>query len=180
MDNGLTFSTMFEEMPLTIRNSSLLSCYLSSLVAPGGGHRAMGPKHALALRGEPVIPPSYAALNLDSASHTHRNLEQLIDKLDEYKNEESNLAFMARQIAREKSRADAYMAKRKEENASRTVQGLPPLPEEDVSRMFKIPLEPSRLESLLLLGQVEGLSKNLERESGETLVKTYAARTSAV
>jgi translation initiation factor 3 subunit H len=102
-----------------------------------------------------------------------------MEKLDEYKNEESNVAFMIRQIAREKARAESYATKRKEENATRVAQGLAPLPEEDISRLFKIPSEPSRLESLLLLGEVEELSRNLERESGETLVKSYAARSAA-
>jgi len=83
---------------------------------------------------------------------------------------------MQRQIAREKARADAYVAKRKEENAGRIAQGLAPLPEEDVSRLFKIPAEPSRLDSMLLLGKIDAYAKSLAETSSTGLVKMYAAK----
>jgi translation initiation factor 3 subunit H len=127
-----------------------------------------------------VLVPNYKLLDLKTPDRLEKNLEQIIEKLDEYKNEESNVAFLTRQIAREKMKAESYASKRREENATRVAQGLAPLPEEDVSRLFKIPNEPSRLESMLLLGQIEGLSKNLEREAGETLVQSYVARAGTV
>ena len=58
----------------------------------------------------------------------------------------------------------------------RIAQGLAPLPEDDVSRMFKIPPEPSRLESMLLLGRIDAYSKALEETASTGLVKMYAAR----
>lgn len=178
MENGLTFSSMFEELPVVVRKSPILSSYLSQLAAPPVT-RPFGAKDILRPKGTPVVSPHYTALDLHATDELHTNLEQIMEKLDEYKNEESNVAFMIRQIAREKARAESYATKRKEENATRVAQGLAPLPEEDISRLFKIPSEPSRLESLLLLGEVEELSRNLERESGETLVKSYAARSAA-
>ena len=71
--------------------------------------------------------------------------------------------------------AENYIAKRKEESQARVAQGLAPLPEEDVTRMFKIPAEPSRLESLLLLGQIDALGKSLGGTASTGLVKMYAA-----
>lgn len=114
-------------------------------------------------------------LNLGTSSVT-KNLEQVIESLDAYKTEEGNIAYNQRQIAREKAKADAYVAKRKEDSAARVAQGLAPLPEEDVSRLFKIPPEPSRLESMLLLGRIDAYSKTLEETSSTGLVKMYAAR----
>ena len=95
-------------------------------------------------------------------------MEQIIEAVDAYRTEEGNLAYMQRQIAREKAKADAYVAKRKEENATRTAAGLAPLPEEDVSRLFKIPPEPSRLESMLLLGRIDAYGKSLEETASCT------------
>jgi translation initiation factor 3 subunit H len=106
-------------------------------------------------------------------------LENLLDALDQYKTEEGNLAYQTRVIAREKLRAEQHIAKRKEENAARVGQGLAPLPEEDVKRLFKIPPEPSRLESMLLLGQIDAYSKALEGKSSTGLVKMYGARAGA-
>ena len=57
---------------------------------------------------------------------------------------------------------------------------MPPLPEEDISRLFKIPSEPSRLESMLLLGQVDASARTVEGVTSAALVKIYAANPAAV
>ena len=106
-------------------------------------------------------------------------MEQIIEAVDNYRTEEGNLSYLTRQIARERAKAENYVAKRKEENASRVAQGLAPLPEEDVSRMFKIPPEPSRLESMLLLGRIDAYGKSLEETASTGLVKMYAAKANA-
>jgi translation initiation factor 3 subunit H len=103
-------------------------------------------------------------------------MDSLLDTLEAHRTEENNVAFHARQITREKLRAEQYIQKRKEENATRIAQGLVPLPEEDVSRLFKIPAEPSRLETTLLLGQVDAYAKNLETASAAAIVSLYASQ----
>ncbi|KAM6489545.1 hypothetical protein JOM56_014964 [Amanita muscaria] len=106
------------------------------------------------------------------------NLEQIVEGIHNYRTEEGNIAYVTRQIAREWARADAYVAKRKEENQARVAQGLAPLPEEDVTRLFKIPAEPSRLESMLLLGSNQGrhrfLTPNGSRCAGLPLFSTQS------
>ena len=129
------------------------------------------PTHSLLLL---FPPPSFSSLNLDPNVLTS-NLSSVLEALDDYKTEEGNLAFLSRQIAREKAKADSHIQKRKEENALRVSQGLAPLPEEDVSRLFKIPPEPSRLESTLLLGQIDAYAKSLGDSSSINLAKMYSA-----
>lgn len=124
------------------------------------------------------MPPSFSTLELGTSGVT-RNLESIIETVDAYRTEEGNLAYLLRQIAREKARADNYVAKRKEENVARVAQGLVPLPEEDVGRLFKIPSEPSRLECMLLLGRMDAYAKSLEGTAGAGLVKMYGARASS-
>lgn len=119
------------------------------------------------------IAPSFSVLDLGQ-SGLSRSLEQVSEGIDNYRTEDGNVAYLTRQIARERVRAEQYVAKRKEENAQRVGQGLSPLPEEDVSRMFKIPAEPSRLDSMLLLGHVDGYARNLESLAGLNLVKMYS------
>lgn len=121
------------------------------------------------------LRPSYSVLDLGTGGMT-RNLEQIVEAIDNYRTEEGNVSYLTRQIARERAKAENYIAKRKEENQARVGQGLAPLPEEDVSRLFKIPPEPSRLESLLLLGQLDALGRSLEGTAGTGLVKMYAAQ----
>ncbi|KAK0233152.1 hypothetical protein IW262DRAFT_1451707 [Armillaria fumosa] len=172
VSHRLTFSTIMEEVPLKIRTNPLLSSFLGSLSERHPTTLSNSPPYAAA---DSALPPSFSVLDLGSAGLT-KNLEQIAEALDSYRTEEGNLAYLSRQIARERSRADNYVMKRKEENIARVAQGQAPLPEEDVTRLFKIPAEPSRLESLLLLGQVDAYAKSLAGTASNGLVKMYAAR----
>ena len=176
IDQRLTFSTILEEGPLKIRTNALVSSFLSALSEATPSTTTQS-NPALATSSA-AIPPSYSRLNLGTAN-TARNLELVVEALDNYKTEEGNLAYLQRQIARERAKADTYIAKRKEENASRIAAGLAPLPEEDVSRLFKIPPEPSRLESMLLLGRIDAYGKSLEETASTGLVKMYATKANA-
>lgn len=175
IDHRLTFSTVLEEVPLKIRTNALLSSFLGSL------SQAVPPSTAQSnpslATSSAAIPPSYSRLNLGTGN-TARNLELVVEALDNYKTEEGNLAYLQRQIARERTKAETWVAKRKEENATRITAGLAPLPDEDVNRLFKIPPEPSRLESMLLLGRIDGYGKSLEETASTGLVKMYAAKAS--
>lgn len=164
----LIFSRIFVELPVVVKNSSLLNAFINTLTTPSSQLPLSAPPS--------ILSPPFAPLDLDAPSLVTRNLESLLETMESHKNEESNVAYALRQIAREKAKADAYVTKRKEENAARVAQGLAPLPEEDVSRLFRIPPEPSRLEGMLLLGQIDGQAKNLDISSSANLVKIYAAR----
>lgn len=175
ISHRLTFSSILEEIPIKIRTNPLLGAFLETLTTPIPASTDLKPSSAVS---SAALSPSFSVLNLGT-SNIARNLEQVVEALDAYKTEEGNLAYNLRQIAREKAKADTYVQRRKEENATRVAQGLAPLPEEDVSRLFKIPPEPSRLESMLLLGRIDAYAKTLEETSSTGLVKMYAARGTA-
>jgi len=168
MSHRLTFSSILEEVPLKIRTNPLLSAFLGKLTETSSSALSS------ATTPESALGPSFSVLDLRTGGVT-RNLEQIVEAVDHYRTEEGNLSYMSRQIARERAKADNYIAKRKEENVARVAQGLAPLPEEDVSRMFKIPAEPSRLESLLILGQIDAYGNSLGKTASTGLVKMYAA-----
>lgn len=175
ISHRLTFASILEEIPLRVRTNALLSSYLNTLATRStstfsGAHPGVATTSAL--------PPSYSVLDIGNMGLT-KNLEQVAEAIDNYRTEEGNVAYLSRQIAREKLRAETYVAKRKEENARRVAQGLNALPEEDVGRLFRIPPEPSRLESMLLLGQVDAYAKSLESIASTGLVKMYAAKASS-
>ncbi|KAJ7070942.1 translation initiation factor 3 subunit 3 [Mycena amicta] len=172
VNHRLTFSAILEEIPLQVRVNPLLSSFLGSLTksTPSPLPDATPDSARVA-----VVPPTFSALDLRTSGLT-RNLEQIIETVDSYRNEEGNVAFLQRQIARERLKADNYIAKRKEENLARVAQDLAPLPEEDVTRLFKIPPEPSRLESMLLLGQIDAYAKSLESTASSGLIKMYSVR----
>lgn len=154
---------------MKVHTNPLLSAFLGEFSADTAHGSAMAS----------ALAPSFSVLDLNSGGLT-KNLEHIVDSLDTYRNEEGNLAYLSRQIARERAKADNYVAKRKEESAARVAQGLAPLPEEDVARLFKIPPEPSRLESMLLLGQVDAYAKSLAETTSTGLVKMYSATAGSV
>lgn len=47
-----------------------------------------------------------------------------------------------------------YVQRRQQENAQRQSRGEPPLPEEDLTKLFKPPQPPPRMDSLLIAGQL--------------------------
>jgi translation initiation factor 3 subunit H len=172
----LIFSSILQEIPLKIRTNALLSSFISTLSQPAD----VASSDSVPSLEPAALPSSYQALPLDPTALS-QPLAKLIDALDAYKTEENNLAYLSRQIAREKTKADALLQKRKEENTTRVAQGLQPLPEADIQRLVKIPPEPSRLESMLLIGQVDAYAKTLEGRASAGLVKMYGtqANTSA-
>ncbi|KAF7310990.1 Eukaryotic translation initiation factor 3 subunit H [Mycena chlorophos] len=172
VNHRLTFSAILEEIPLQVRVNPLLGSFLSTLTKSSPSTLPEASPDAARTS---VVPPAFAALDLRASGLT-RNLEQIIETVDSYRNEEGNVAFLQRQIARERAKAENYMAKRKEENLARAAQDLAPLPEEDVTRLFKIPPEPSRLESMLLLGQIDAYAKSLEGTASSSLLKMYGVR----
>lgn len=165
ISHRLTFSSILEEIPLKIRTNPLLSSFLGTVAEPATPQST----------GASVLDPSFSVLDLGTAGLT-RNMEQIVEAVEAYRTEEGNLSYLSRQIARERAKADAYVAKRKEENQVRIAQGLAPLPEEDIARLFKIPPEPSRLESLLQLGQIDAYAKSLEGTASTGLLKMYGAK----
>lgn len=164
-----------EEIPLKIRTNPLLSAFLGTLTESRPSPLSDATPESATVS---ALGPSYSTLDLGTAGVT-RNLEQIVEAIDNYRTEEGNLSYLARQIARERAKADNYIAKRKEENQGRVAQGLAPLPEEDVTRLFKIPAEPSRLESMLVLGQIDAYAQSLAGTASTGLVKMYAAKASS-
>jgi translation initiation factor 3 subunit H len=134
----LTFSHLVEEIPVIVRKTRLLETLL-------GGMKE-SEFEVTDMKGHGGV------------------VEEIVERVEMYRSEEQNVGYVHRQIARERGRAEAYVQKRKEENAMRVSQGLAPLPEEDVSRMFKIPNEPSRMESVLLLSQLDGMGEQMGGE----------------
>jgi translation initiation factor 3 subunit H len=178
VEHKLTFASILEEIPVVVRTNALLNALLGTLLEPSSEPSVDPAGSVVPTLSVPQssLPPSFASIDLESPSYTTQNLERIVEGLDDFKNEENNLGYLSRQIAREKARAEAHVQKRREENATRVAAGLAPLPEDDVSRLFKIPPEPSRLESMLLLGQLDSHAKTLEGLASSQLVKTFATR----
>ncbi|KAF9428698.1 hypothetical protein BGZ94_001395 [Podila epigama] len=175
----LTFSNIFEELPITIRNSALLDALLYELetsddaVEVSTSHLTTY-KRNNAGSTKSVLTPSYDMLDLSMDPYVAKNLEYLMDTIDEHTQEQGNYAYWQRSVERENKKKAAYILNRKTENARRAQSGQAPLPNEDVDALFKLPAEPSRLDHLLISGQIDNYCKQINEFAGPTLGKLFA------
>lgn len=183
IEHRLTFSNVLIEMPVHIRNSALLDAMLTTLTTEQAPDvRIVPPTSREELSsslssGRVLVPPNYMDLNLALEPVLVSTMESTLDAAETYAAEAGNVGYQARQIAREKARADAFVARRKAENATRESAGLAPLPLDEVHKLFKIPAEPNRLESLLLLNQLDSAAQRLSETAAVGAVQLDAART---
>ena len=183
IEHRLTFSNVLIEIPVDIRNSALLDAMLTTLTTEQASDARIVPPtsreelSSSLSSGHVLVPPNYMDLNLALEPVLVSTMESTLDAAETYAAEAGNVGYQARQIAREKARADAFVARRKAENATRESAGLAPLPLDEVHKLFKIPAEPNRLESLLLLNQLDSAAQRLSETAAVGAVQLDAART---
>ena len=91
--HNLTHRDILEELPLEVHNSHLVTSLLHTIDST-------------------VLSPNYDSLDLSVDPYLERNLEYLIDGMDEWTYEQGNLQYFQRQLAREQSKIAAWQAKR--------------------------------------------------------------------
>lgn len=181
IEHRLTFSNVLIEIPVQVRNSALLDALLSTFTTENVPVSRIVPrtsKEQLTQAPDMHVAPTYMDLNLALEPVLVSTMESTLDAAETYAAEAGNVGYQARQIAREKARAEAFVTRRKAENATREAAGLAPLPLDEVHKLFKIPAEPNRLESLLLLNQLDSAAQRLSETAAVGAVQLDAARTS--
>ncbi|WVO13668.1 hypothetical protein L204_101289 [Cryptococcus depauperatus] len=167
MDNGITASTLLTPLPITVTSSSLTNAFLSTLSSPP----LDSPAPSL-YNPNIILPPSFSPLLNPLPGSLNNYLQNTLDSLTLHSHEQNNIAFLSRQIAREKTKHEQAIKDREEENVRRRKQGLsefPSIPKE-IRGGTK---EPSRLEMVCLGGTVEGIAKGMAAEAGKGLVRAY-------
>jgi len=161
---SVTPSSALSSLPLNISSPALLTAFLSTLKHPAS-------TTAPSLSSPPVaLPPSFSALTNPLATSLKGYLSSTLDALTLHSHEANNVAFLVRQIGREKARQEALIKDREEENVRRKKAGQAELPVPEFRGGAK---DPNRLEMLCLQGQVEGLAKGMGAEAGKGLVRCY-------
>jgi len=155
-ESNLTYEDVFEEIPIRVHNSHLVNAFLCDLADKGSADY------------------DFERLNLSTNPFLERNLEFLIDAMDDLGAEQSKFRFFQNNQQRQQAQQAAWLQKRRAENAARKKNGEIPLPEEDPSNpIFKTIVEPSRLESLLLTNQISSFCKQMNQFSGSSFAKLY-------
>ena len=117
------------------------------------------------------IPRTFSPLVNPLPTSLPTYLSNTLDALTLHSHEANNVAYLQRNLVREKQRHEASVKEREEENIRRRKQGLSELP--PIREMRGGSKDPSRLELVCLSGQVDSLAKNMGAEASKGLLRAY-------
>ncbi|KAH1177228.1 hypothetical protein KIL84_010930 [Mauremys mutica] len=154
---NVAFEHMFEEVPIIIKNSYLINVMLWELEKKS----AVADKHEL--------------LSLAGSNHLGKTLQLLMDRVDEMSQDIVKYNTYLRNTSKQQQQKHQYQQRRQQENLQRQSRGEPPLPEEDMSKLFKPPQPPARMDSLLIAGQINTYCQNIKEFTAQNLGKLFMA-----
>ncbi|KAI0462484.1 hypothetical protein LJB42_003978 [Komagataella kurtzmanii] len=162
----LTFSNLLKEVPLTVRNLSLVGGALDGLIP------------------DDVSTESERILALGNSTQGDlNNIEQLLETVDHFNHNQGNFHYYQRLLSREQQRISQWVSKREQENAA-TLKRNPNATESELLRTdsyewckhFKLPTEPSRLENLVLSGQIDAFCEGLINSADIEIAKSIGVQ----
>lgn len=183
--SSLRYQDILVELPVTVRNSHLLTSLLHQLPSQAPKEELNFPPNLAALQQDPNTPlpplfPNYDALDLSIDPFLEKTCDLLLESIENHHTELNNYQYYQRSLAREQTKITAWQQKRKAENAARTASKQPLLPEDEWQRLFKLPVEPSRLETLLNSRQVEQYSRQVDGFAAGVTSKMFAVKSNLV
>jgi len=101
------------------------------------------------------------------------NSSNLMDAVDELNGESVKYNKYQNMAVKQFQDKTRWLQRRQHENSTRTARGEDPLPDEDVSTIFKPIVLPSRLKSLVLSGQILS-SEQISQFCSESLAKLFS------
>jgi len=167
------------ELPIVIHNSHLLTSFLHQLPAELPKADLEFPNSLAELHASsPHLPlyPNFESLDLSIDPYLEKTCDLLLDSIETHYTELNNFQYYQRQLAREQVKVTAWKTKRVAENATRVAQKQAPLPEDEWERLFKLPTEPSRLESMLNSKQVDQYSRQVDGFTATITSKMFAVK----
>ncbi|KAI8342072.1 hypothetical protein BC941DRAFT_415291 [Chlamydoabsidia padenii] len=178
----LSFTNIFEELPVQVHNSHLVTLMLHNIEMPTLDANRLESLSTFAsqkatqteIEDSRPLAPNFDVLDLELDPFMQKNLQYLLDCSDAQQQEQNNYQYWQRSVAREQTKMQAWLTRRKQENAQRVAQGQKPLPEDEVNTLFKLPTEPSRLDSMILSAQMHNFTKQLNQFAGPSLARLYS------
>lgn len=164
---------------MSVHNSHLLTTFLQQLPGVPAKAEVDMPSSLSDIHEANVklpLYPSIETLELSIDPFLEKTCDLLLDSIESHYSELNNHQYYQRQLAREQAKITAWQQKRKSENAARAAAKQTPLPEDEWQRIFKLPQEPSRLETMLNAKQVEQYAKQVDGFTASTSAKMFAVR----
>ncbi|EWC48441.1 eukaryotic translation initiation factor 3 subunit H [Drechslerella stenobrocha 248] len=178
--HNLAYKDILHELPLTLYNSHLATSLLHQLSTPPQPPSIL-PLSAAGLLNPPTSPnpifpvnTNFNALDLTVDPILEKSCDLLLESIDAHNTEANNFAYYQRALAREQAKIATWQQKRKTENSVRVAQKLAPLPEDEWTKLFKLPQEPSRLDGLLVSRQIKQYARQVDGFTATSSAKLFA------
>ncbi|SZF00390.1 unnamed protein product [Blumeria hordei] len=175
-----SYKEIMVELPIVIHNSHLLTSFLHQLPTTIPAKSQIPASLSEINNKQTPIPlyPNMDSLDLSIDPFLEKTCDQLLDSIETHHTELNNFQYFQRQLAREQTKITAWKTKRAAENVTRVTQKLPPLPEDEWDKLFKLPAEPSRLESMINARQVDQYSRQVDGFTATICSKMFAVKSS--
>ncbi|KAK5679125.1 hypothetical protein LTS10_008784 [Elasticomyces elasticus] len=180
--SSLRYQDILIELPLKIHNSHLLTSYLHQLPnIPTTTESLTLPTTIAEIHRNPSLASNPLTPNLDNLDLSidpflEKTLDQLLESIESHQTEQNNAQYYQRSLAREQAKVKTWKEKRASENVLRVQQKQTPLPEDEWTKLFKLPTEPSRLEAMLVGRQVEQYARQIDGFAGTVTGKMFGVR----
>lgn len=152
------FENLFTEVPFLIRNSPLTNIMMTELAE--------------------MVPEEEGSkfLDLGTATVLENQLRCLMDRVDELNQEAIKFNRYQQLVSRQQQDKHRYVQKRTQENAARAAKDEPPLPEEDINKLFRPHPVPPRLNPMIIAGQINTYSQAISQFCSQSLAKLYVTQ----
>lgn len=179
--SGLKYSDIIIELPIRLHNAHNVTTFLNQVPRLLSKGIMSPPTSVSSIETNPAVAsddlaPSFDKLALNIDPFLQQTCDNLLDSIETHHVESNNFSYYARALGREQTKIQQWQAKRKAENAARAISKQTPLPEDEWQKLFKLPTEPSRLESMLNSRQVEQYARQVDGFVAGTSGKMFAVR----
>lgn len=149
------YEHLFAEVPIVIKNSALTNIMMSELAE--------------------MIPEEEGShfLDLGTASVLENQLRCLMDRVDELNQEASKFNKFQQQVIRQEQEKHRMLAKNAQENQTRISKDEKPVSEEEINKLFKPLPVPSRINPMIVSGQINTYSQHISQFCSQSLAKLY-------
>lgn len=152
------FSDVYEEVPVKIKNSPLTGLMLFKV------------------KDEDPVPKKVNYLNLAHNTSLERQLKLTMHAVDELTQESVKFVQYQRAVGKQQYNKATTTQRRNAENVQRKSRGEDPLPEEDLSKLFKPIPQPPRIDAALAAGQVKAFCENVNTFTTQSLGRIFMAQ----
>ncbi|KAJ6006330.1 Eukaryotic translation initiation factor 3 subunit H [Penicillium sp. IBT 35674x] len=172
--SNIRYQDIFEELPVEIHNSHLITSFIHQLQNPTTSSSTdLPPRSPLSRPAPSPSPPSSAPTSTTCPSALILSWRRTATSCWTASRPTTPRLTTTSTTS---TKINNWKQKRAQENATRATLKQPLLPEDEWQRLFKLPAEPSRLESMLNTRQVEQFSRQVDSFVSSTTGKMFAAK----